>query len=80
MKYAAMVSDGEVVNVVVVSETDDMVSLSDQHQVDYVIDVTDTNPRPGIGWTLIGDTWAPPQPSMSHSWNGESWVSPASGY
>jgi hypothetical protein len=37
-----------------------------------------TDGVPWINWWLFGDTWCPPSPFSSWTWDGAEWVAPVS--
>lgn len=67
--------DGVVVNTILWAD-----HTADQLTADGVTDfqeVTDLDPRPGIGWLWDQvNGFRPPQPYASWSWNGAEWEAP----
>ncbi len=68
-------NNGVVINAILWSDETD-----DQLLADGITDfqeVTDLNPRPGIGWTWSDvDGYRPPKPFPSWVWGGDSWNAP----
>lgn len=68
-------NNGVVVNAILWAD-----HTSDQLLADGVTDfeeVTDLDPRPGIGWTWTeADGFRPPQPFPSWTWDGVAWEAP----
>lgn len=43
---------------------------------DDVIEVTNLDPRPGVGWTVNPDGYRPPSPYPSWVWQDGEWTAP----
>lgn len=61
MKICALITDGVVVNVIVLGNEDEVAQAAAVLGADLGVDVTDWQPhRPGIGYTWDGATFTPP--------------------
>lgn len=73
---AALLNDGLVINVVVLNDDEDLAVVAANLGCDVALDVTDTSPRPGPGWTRLASEWLPPRPLASWVWVDGSWDAP----
>lgn len=59
----SQIQDGVIVNTIVLNDIDDLPLF--MGDFDYVLQIDQLYPRPGIGWTFDGITFSPPEPSVS---------------
>lgn len=75
---AALLNEHDlVVNVVVLNDDENLAVAATNLGCAVALDVTNTSPRPGPGWTLLGNAeWRPPAPFASWVWVEGSWAAP----
>ena len=58
----ALIKDDEVVNIIV---ADDSYPYDDNY--DAMINITEIDPRPGIGWSYVDEVFVPPEPVVENN-------------
>lgn len=68
------VIDNEVIANTIVADDTFADLIRPEH--DDVIEITDLDPRPGVGWTVHPDGYRPPQPGQSWVWDADAqeWI------
>lgn len=71
----AVIDDGVIANTIV---ADDTFAASIRPEHDDVVEITDLDPRPGVGWTVTAAGYRSPQPGPSWVWDesAQEWIAP----
>ena len=72
----AVIDGGVIANTIVADDTFADVIRPDH---DDVIEITDLDPCPGVGWAVVPGGYRPPQPGASWAWDedAQQWIDTA---